>query len=207
MLEGPLSIFWYNGEMLLGEVSNILKRGGVGVLPTDTLYGIVGSALRRKTVERVYKLRKRNPKKPFIVLIGSMLDVQRFGVALDNKTSSALRVLWPGPVSVILPATQKRFTYLHRGTKTIAFRLPRSEALRQLLKKTGPLVAPSANREGEPPAKTIAGARAYFGEDVDFYVAGGRRDAPPSTLIELRAGRAVVLRAGALSARVRKMLQ
>ncbi|MEK7110338.1 MAG: L-threonylcarbamoyladenylate synthase [Patescibacteria group bacterium] len=193
--------------MHLGETSNILKRGGIGVLPTDTLYGVVGSALRRKTVERIYKLRKRNPKKPFIVLIGSMLDVRRFGVALDSQTLGVLRTLWPGPVSIILPVKTKKLAYLHRGTKTIAFRLPRPKALRRLLKKTGPLVAPSANPEGKPPALTVAEARAYFGENVDFYVAGGRRDVPPSTLIELRDGRVVVLRAGALSQRAQKMLQ
>ncbi|MEK7522400.1 MAG: Sua5/YciO/YrdC/YwlC family protein [Patescibacteria group bacterium] len=56
------------------KLAEILKNGGIGVIPTDTIYGIVGSALNKKTVERIYKLRRRNLKKPMIVLIGSIND-------------------------------------------------------------------------------------------------------------------------------------
>ena len=184
------------------KIISILQRGGVGVLPTDTLYGIVGSALNKKTVQRIYKLRKRNPKKPCIVLISSMFDVKIFSVRLGEKDPNILNKLWPGKVSIILPSKDKAFSYLHRGTKTIAFRLPRSKQLRALLKKTGPLIAPSANWEGERPAQTIKEAKKYFGDQVDFYVSAGRRlRMKPSTLVSLRDGKINVLREGAVNIR------
>ncbi len=188
--------------MSTNKIISILQQGGVGVLPTDTLYGIVGSALNKKTVQRIYKLRKRNPKKPCIVLISSMFDVKIFSVRLGEKDPNILNKLWPGKVSIILPSKDKAFSYLHRGTKTIAFRLPRSKQLRALLKKTGPLIAPSANWEGERPAQTIQEAKKYFGDQVDFYVSAGRRlRMKPSTLVSLRDGKINVLREGAVNIR------
>src|SRR5204863_149383 len=68
---------------------------------------------------------------------------------------------------------EEKFEYLHRGTNTLALRLPKDESLQNLLKKTGPLIAPSANVEGLPPAKNITDAKKYFGDGVDLYIDGG----------------------------------
>lgn len=164
---------------------NVLKNGGVGVLPTDTLYGLVGSAFSKKAVARLYALKKRNPKKPFVVLIAAVSDLKRFGVAVPGRHEDFLRRVWPGPVSVILPCKRNSFQYLHRGSGAIAFRLPKSVRLRRLIQKTGPLVAPSANPEGKEPARTIREARAYFGARVDFYLDGGALFGEPSTLVKI----------------------
>ncbi len=180
-----------------------LRSGGVGVLPTDTLYGVVGSALKSASVRRIYALRRRDPKKPMIVLVGGVNDLERFGVRPGGNIKKTLKRLWPGPVSIVLPqdprrkAFTKKFRYLHRGTKTFAFRLPAPTWLRTFLKMTGPLVAPSANFEGMPPAKTIRAAKKYFGDRVDFYVDAGRREGKPSTLVTFRDGQMIVMRAGA----------
>src|SRR3989344_1179271 len=91
------------------DIASTFRAGGVGVLPTDTLYGLVGSALDKRVVERIYKLRRRSSKKPMIVLIGSKIDVRLFGVHIDRRTSNMLNDLWPGKVSVILPCGSKKF--------------------------------------------------------------------------------------------------
>lgn len=180
------------------DVAAILRRGGVGVLATDTLYGIVGSALSKKAVARIYWLRKRNVKKPLIILIASVRDLARFGVKADTQTKKLLNTVWPGKVSVIVPCPLKKFAYLHRGTKTLAFRMPANVRVRRLLQKTGPLVAPSANIEGMPPATTITQAKKYFGTAVDFYINTGKRISAPSTLVAIEKGEIVVKRKGAV---------
>lgn len=163
----------------------VIRKGGIGVMPTDTIYGLVGSALSRKAVLRIYKVRKRNSKKPLLVLIGSLTDLKRFGVRPNPRVKVFLKNIWPGPYSVILPCTSAKFAYLHRGTRTVAFRFPKPRSLRAFLRAAGPLVAPSANSEGMPPARTIAEAKHYFGSKVDFYMSGRTRKAP-STLIEVK---------------------
>jgi len=182
--------------MIETAVKEILLNGGVGILPTDTIYGIVGSAFSKKAVARIYKLRKRNLKKPLIILVSSLKDLNIFGIQLDAKIKNFLRKLWPGKISIILPCPDKKFYYLHRRTKFLAFRLPKKPDLIKLLKETGPLVAPSANWEGFPPASTIKEAKRYFKNTVDFYVDGGKLIGGPSALIQIKGGKIEVLRSG-----------
>jgi L-threonylcarbamoyladenylate synthase len=168
----------------------------IGVIPTDTIYGVAASVFSKKAVARTYKILKRNPKKPFIVLIGSIRDLALFNIKLDNKTQKILKNIWPGKVSMVLPVNSKKFEYLHRGTKTLAFRLPKKKSLLKLLKEAGPLISTSANPEGLKPAETIARAKKYFGNDIDFYINSGRMKSLPSTLIEIKDDSIRVLRKG-----------
>jgi L-threonylcarbamoyladenylate synthase len=180
------------------EIIKILKNGGIGVLPTDTIYGLVGSAISRKAVFRIYRLRKRNPQKPFIILIGSLDDLNLFKIKIDKYSYKILRKIWPNAVSVVLPCARKKFFYLHRGGKTLAFRFPKNKALTDILKQTGPLIAPSANPEGFRPAETIEQAKEYFGRGVDFYLDKGIIKGPASTLIEIKNKKIFILRQGAM---------
>lgn len=180
------------------KAEEILKNDGVAVLPTDTLYGIVGRAISKKTVERIYKIKERNEKKPFIVLITSYKDLKIFGVKITREQAKILAKFWPGKVSVVLSCLLKKFEYLHRGTKSIAFRMigPKNENLFNLLKKVGPLVAPSANLEGKETVKTISEAKKYFGNNIDFYLSAGFKDGKSSTLVGLDNNKLVILRQG-----------
>lgn len=181
------------------EVVPILLSGGVGVLPTDTLYGIVGSALKRKTVERIYALRKRELTKPMIVLIAKLDDLKLFSINLNLAQRKKIKLLWPGMVSVVIPCAQKKFTYLHRGSGSIAFRLPDDRTLLKLLKSVGPLVAPSANLAGKKPATSYAQARKYFNDEIEFYVDAGTLKSKASTIVSLgEKGELQQLRSGAV---------
>lgn len=167
------------------RVIEIIGEGGVGVLGTDTLYGLVGSAFSQDAVARIYELKRRERGKPLIVLIPELDDVERFGVVLSDELRERLMTHWPGPVSIVLPSIDEEFEFLSRGTDSIAFRLPSDERVRELLKRTGPLVAPSANLEGQPPATDIVSAKNYFGDAVDFYLDAGELEGKASTLIRI----------------------
>lgn len=190
-----------NHELLTEDsnvIAQIVRSGGVGVLPTDTLYGIVGSALQREVVEKIYALRKRSTHKPMIILIHALDDLKLFSIALSEDTRKTLEKLWPDKVSVVLPCNDEALHYLHRGTHSLAFRMPKDTWLQALLKETGPLVAPSANFEGEEPAATIAQAKHYF-DALDFYVDSGELRGEPSTLVAFEHGTMVVKRQGAVT--------
>lgn len=180
------------------KIINLLKTGGVGVIPTDTLYGLVGSAFDKKAVAKIYQLKKRSPEKPFIILISSLADLKKFQIIISPKTASFLEKIWPNPISVILPCNHTSLFYLHRGTNTLALRIPNDKKLLSLLRQTGPLVAPSANSEGEPVAETILEAQKYFQNSVDFYADGGTLQSLSSTLIKLENDQIQILRQGAV---------
>jgi L-threonylcarbamoyladenylate synthase len=163
------------------------------VVPTDTLYGIVGSALKPSAVARIYDLRKRETGKPLIVLVGGWQDLDRLQIQIPDRTLNLLRSVWPGPVSVVLSTPGEQLAYLHRGTHSIAFRMPSKPELHELLVAAGPLVAPSANIAGEPSALTVPEARAYFGDNV-FYVDEGQLNNPASALVDSRTDPPTILR-------------
>ena len=175
-----LSNVWKNKNLL-----KILKEGKIAVAPTDTIYGILGRAENGTTVEKIYELRRRSPQKPCIILIGKENELALFEIKLSDKQKSNLKKYWPGAVSIILDCSKNSFSYLHRGTKTLAFRMPASKELRNLLMATGPLIAPSANTEGKPPAKNIKEAEKYFGDSVDLYVDGGEIQGNASKVVRL----------------------
>lgn len=176
------------------KIINILKKGGIGVLLTDTLYGLVGQALSKDAVKRIFELKKRDPKKPLIVLISSINDLKKVGITINKQLENKLNEYWPGRVSVILPLKKSKFNYLHRGTDTLCVRMPNKKSLIELIKKVGPLVAPSANAESKPPAKNITEAKKYFGNEVDFYLKGARPKSKPSTIIKIVENEVIVLR-------------
>jgi O-6-methylguanine DNA methyltransferase len=155
--KGREDLDWMKAAMLL-------KEGAIGVIPTDTIYGICTSAFNRKSVEKVYKLRKRNPNKPCIILISSLEDLKKFNIRLTLWQKKILEKLWPGKISVVLwmqtMQTSRRlggtnedfidlawtnqnkisarsafhsamsaYKYLHRGTNSLAFRLPKNKLI------------------------------------------------------------------------------
>lgn len=175
----------------------IILNDGIGILPTDTLYGISGRALSVDVVERIKKIKKRS-EKPFIILISSIDDLKKFGIKSDDYALEIFQKYWPGKVTIVLDCNSKEFEYLHLGKETLAFRMPDKKDLLELIKKTGPLISTSANPEGKKPASTIEEVKAYFGDNVDFYLDEGKLESLPSTLIKIENRKIVVLREGVI---------
>jgi len=167
------------------DLAQVLNNDGVVVMPTDTIYGIVGRAFSSKVIDRIYKLRKRTLEKPCIILIGDIKELKKFGIELSPKQEIIVNEYWPGPVSIVIDCPSDDLFQLHRGTKTLAFRMPSPEGLRNLLNKTGPIIAPSANLEGRFPSRSIEDAYKYFGKNVDKYVDGGTIHNNPSLILRL----------------------
>jgi len=180
------------------EVVKILKNDGVAVIPTDTLYGLVGSAFSSVPVEKIYFIKERDIDKPLIVLINSLKQLKKFGIKINRAQAKILKKFWPGSVSIILPCLDDKLNYIHRGTKSIAFRMIGKEYrnLYKLINSVGPLVAPSVNKESEKPAETIEQAKNYFGNNIDIYINEGERVSEPSTLIRIDNGNIEILRQG-----------
>lgn len=169
-------------DIASAKLVELINNGAIGVLLTDTLYGLVARADNEQAVERVFKVKGRTPTKPPIVLIS---DISQLYDPLPDGVSATINELWPGKNSIILPSPSAP-EWLVRGSKGVSYRLPNDERLTTLLAQTGPLIAPSANLEGEPPARTIAEAQAYFGDSVDFYVDDGEAvNDKPSSLYSL----------------------
>lgn len=177
------------------DVAARLAAGEVGVIPTDTVYGLVASASNPLAVERLYKLKSRENKPG--TLVAASID-QLVALGLKRRYLKAVEDYWPGAVSVIIPCGPE-LAYLHRGLNSLAVRIPDDKDLLELLAASGPLATTSANHPGEPVASTIDQAKSYFDDEVDFYIDGGNLSGrEPSTVIKIVDDAIEVLREGAV---------
>lgn len=177
------------------QATQILLNGGVGVMPTDTLYGLVARAADPAAVARMYALKQREHK-PGTVIAASIAQLVSLGV--EEHYLRRVGQWWPGSLSVETPLGGA-LSYLHQQTGRQGFRVVADERVRRILEVTGPLVTSSANQPGHDPADTVQDAFDYFGDDVDFYVDGGDRSGrPPSTIARITDAGIEIIRQGAV---------
>lgn len=164
------------------ELVDALLNGGVVVMPTDTVYGLVCSALNLSAVKRMYEIKQRSGK-PGTIIAGSLQ--QLLNMRFNNTEINTASQFWPGPVSVILDAPDS-LEYLHMGEKSLAVRIPDLKWLNELLIKTGPLATTSANLPGEPIVTSVEQARSIFGNKVELYFDGGKiTNGKPSKIVRI----------------------
>ncbi len=179
------------------DVVTVLGQpGAIVVIPTDTVYGVAARAHDSAAVSRLYQLKHRH-EKPGTLIAANIEQLVELGI--PRRYLTAVEQFWPGAVSVVVPCPIK-LDYLTQSKRSLAIRIPGDTALRAQLQQTGPLVTSSANPPGEPTAATVAQARQYFGDAVDFYQDGGDLTGrPPSTIIRIVDDAVEVLRAGAVT--------
>jgi L-threonylcarbamoyladenylate synthase len=164
-----------------------LRQGGLVVMMTDTIYGILADANNKEACDKLYEAKGRDADKASIVLIADPMQIW------DNESRNAYLVVagkvGAEPTSIVVPAGNSTPDWLPRaGDGTIAFRKPADEELVSLIRQSGPLLAPSANTQGELPALNIKEATHYFGDKVDLYVDGGfAANRPPSRVVRPKA--------------------
>lgn len=165
------------------KLPDLLRYGAVGVLPTDTVYGLVCRAADQSAVTRLYQLKHRE-KKPGTLVAASIDQLVELG--LKRRYLKAVEQYWPGPVTVVVPTDNPKLVYLDQSRGSLAVRVVDDAKLVKLLEQTGPLLTSSANQPAQPPANTISEATNYFGETIDFYVDGGDLSSrKPSTLVRI----------------------
>jgi len=177
------------------EVVSLLKNGAVGVLPSDTVYGVMCRAADEKAVARLYEVKHRE-NKPGTLIAANIAQLVELG--LKERYLKAVQHFWPGAVSVRIPHYPPNYL-VDIPTGTVAVRIPDNEPLLTLMEQVGPLQTSSANLTGQPVATQLAEAQAYFGDTVDFYVEGGDlSNRPPSTIIQIVDDVIEVIREGAV---------
>lgn len=175
------------------ELVKLLLGSAVGILPTDTVYGLVCRAADKPAVQRLYGLKAREHK-PGTIIAANIDQLVELG--LKRRYLKAVEQFWPGAVSVEIP---HQIEYLNQGTGRQAIRIPDDKQLQALLGSVGPLQTTSANQPGQPVASTVAKAQQYFHDQVDFYVDGGDLSGrAASTILRIVDDAIEIIREGAV---------
>jgi L-threonylcarbamoyladenylate synthase len=185
----------------LSFIIGALEKGGVIVYPTDTFYGLGASGFRAEAVLKVFRLKRRNAAKPLSLVIPDVTGMlEAVAGSIPDLLEPLAERFWPGPLTLILPASPRLPRELLGDADRIGVRIPDHPWLRSLLREARfPLTATSANLSGDPETTDPLTAARSFPEGVDLIVDGGRTAGGlASTVVDLTAAPPRILREGAV---------
>ena len=185
--------------------ADTLKRGGVVIIPTDTVYGFSGivdlkdSAAHFETDAKIRAIKGRAETKPLIQLIAHPEDLRLY---TDDIIPDTLLSKWPGALTIIVHVKEESSladTAIPES-RTIAFRCPGDEWLRKIIAECGaPVFSTSVNRSGQPVLDTTSAITSEFENEVDLIIEDGdKKGALPSTLVTIENGKVKILRQGSV---------
>lgn len=179
-----------------------LASGGIVSFPTDTVYGLATSLAHPASIERIFTVKGRGDDQPMPVLVSAVAQIEHLTHDLDPNVALLLDEIWPGPVTVVVPARAGMPTGVLGPGNTIGVRVPNHPLAIELIDRAGGAVAcTSANRSGEEPARTAQEVVDRLGEDVDFILDGGLAPGGvASTVIRINGSAIEFLRQGAVPA-------
>ena len=183
------------------EAAELLAAGELVILPTETVYGLAGSASDARAVAKIYARKQRPIFNPLIVHVADLQMAHEIG-EFDPVSQFLAKRFWPGPLTLILPKKPgaKIAELALAGLDHVALRMPNHPlALAVLTALQGPIVAPSANRSGALSPTSAAHARAELGLDIAFVDGGPCQSGVESTILRMSDHGAQILRPGALS--------
>lgn len=184
---------------MIEEFEEILNNGGALVLPTETVYGIFAKALDETAVNHVYQLKKRPRDKAMNLNVADYQTILEFSKEQPSYLKDLFEAFLPGPLTIILKANNKVPVWINSGKSTVGFRLPNHSLTADLIKKTGPLIGPSANISGNKSGKEFASILAAFDHEVAGYEDDQAITGQDSTIVDLSGEKAKILRQGALT--------
>jgi L-threonylcarbamoyladenylate synthase len=158
----------------VASAAEALEAGGLVVFPTDTLLGIAARATDRDAVERLAALKGRSKDQPISIAVSSTEEADTFA-EMSPAARRFVRRHLPGPYTVLVrPSVRARSVLapsILANPGALGLRVPDHPVARELARRVGPITATSANRHGEPPARTLAASRRLFGEGIAVYLA------------------------------------
>ena len=181
--------------------SKIVRRGGLVVYPTDTVYGLGCDPLNVRAIKRLFKT-KGERKKPLPILASDVEHVEKIAHLSERARKIAAR-FWPGPLTLVVPKKPALPDVVTCNLDSVGVRVPRHDTALQLIHLSkGLLVGTSANKTGEKPPQTAYEAAEQLGKEVDIILDGGPTAlGKPSTVVDLTSEKPKILREGPISLR------
>ncbi len=183
------------------EAARVIKKGGVCVIPTETAYGLAASIQNERALEKIYEIKKRPLHKPLLILVE---ELSQAPVEISRIPSYVFKIIerfWPGPLTLLLPATRDASSFLTGGSQKVGLRISSHPVAMELVKRVGqPVTATSANLSGMDLSKTISQVKEQLHHiEPDYYLdAGEIPPGPPSTIVDCQDSGPVIIRPGAI---------
>ena len=188
---------------LIARAAAVLRRGGLVAFPTETVYGVGAHALDAAAVRRIYMAKGRPAYNPLIVHVADLDAARALAAEWPTLATRLAEAFWPGPLTLVVRKRTDVPDEVTAGLDSVALRVPAHTVALALLRAAAiPLAAPSANRSAQLSPTTARHVERALGGRIDVILDGGPATVGiESTVVDVRAGRAVILRPGVLGAK------
>lgn len=183
----------------MDRLQEILENGGAVILPTETVYGLFAKALDEDAVNHVYDLKMRPRDKAMNLNVADLESILAFSKNQPDYLNWLYEKFLPGPLTIILEANERVPAWINSGLSTIGFRLPKHPVTLDLIKKTGPLIGPSANLSGTESGKIFSKVKEQFSEEIVGFEDDLALTGQDSTILDLTGEKARILRQGSIT--------
>jgi tRNA threonylcarbamoyl adenosine modification protein (Sua5/YciO/YrdC/YwlC family) len=181
---------------LVDKVVEVLLAGGVIAYPTDTYYGLGCDLYQKRAIEKIYRLKQRNFKKPFSFICSDLKDISKYA-RVSNYAYRTMRRLLPGPYTFILDGTRLVPKIMLSPRKEAGIRIPDNNICLSLVKALGnPIISTTAALDDEEPLSHPELILERFKGLVDLVIDGGPVSNEPSTVVSLIKDEPVIIRQG-----------
>ncbi len=182
---------------LLARVVDVLRKGGVVVFPTDTVYALGCDIYAEAAIQRVYRIKKIDPKKPLSIIVSDQAMAGRYVRSLPNNVFRLMKRVLPGPYTFILEASNEVPKIMLRKRRTIGVRIPDDPVTLALVKSLGnPLLTTSIRQPDDAILNDPMEIEARYARDIDLVVDGGPLLPEPSTVVDFTLPEPEVVRVG-----------
>lgn len=186
----------------LKEIAEIIKKGGIGIVPTETVYGIGANGLDEKAVEKIYLAKGRKQDNPINLLVNNIEMVEKVAKNITELEYKLMKAFFPGPFTIILNKKDIVPNIVTANQNTVGVRMPKNDIALKLIEYAGvPIAAPSANISGKPSGTDFKDIYNDFKDKVDFMIDGGESNIGiESTIVKVIDNIPHVLRPGSITA-------
>ena len=181
-------------DEVIESLAGTIMKGGVIILPTDTIYGLHCSALDEAAVAKIFEIKNRERRKPLIVLAANIGQLHSIGVHFDSGMEAFLKSVWPAALTAILPL--RKPVAASAGERSLATRIPETAWLRRLIELTGPIASTSVNVSGKPAIYNMNAVDPDIEDAVDAVLDGGPLEAQASTVVDFTQSEPRLIREG-----------
>lgn len=183
----------------LKQSVEIILKGGVLAIPTETVYGLAASLSSENGIKKIFQLKNRPLENPLIVHISQIDETEPLVEKKPPFFEELASRFWPGPLTLVVPASDTVPTIVRAHLPSVALRIPGNPLTRKLIRQAGPLVAPSANLSGRPSSTCPEHVEEDFGSDFPILDGGACAFGLESTILIFRNGEWTLGRLGAIT--------
>jgi len=183
------------------DIIDVLKKGDIAGIPTETVYGLGANGLDEKAVQKIFTVKGRPNKNPLILHTHSLKELKKLVTHISPIAKNLANYYWPGPLTILFDKSELVSDQITAGSKKVAIRIPKHPMFLEILKSVDfPIAAPSANPYQSISPTTAQQVDDYFKEKIPFVLDGGKCDCGlESTIVGIEKDTIIIYRMGGIT--------